>query len=56
MPLAMLQFETKKQKCIKMEITIFKIFISFGEVYRRKYIVGNHVLQLFSWEVVKLNF
>ena len=40
MRLAMVQFETKLQKCIRMGITIFNF--AFGEVYRRIYIRKSH--------------
>ena len=43
MRLATLQFETKLQKRIRMEITIFKIFIWGG--ISSIYMVGNHVLR-----------
>ena len=42
MRLAMLQFETRLQKYIRMGITIFKI--SFEEVYRRIYSQTKNIL------------
>ena len=54
MRLATFQFESKLQKCIKMGITIFKIFIFFR--YIIGYTFGNHVLRLCLRVAVKLNF
>ena len=54
MLLATLQFERKLQKCIRMGITIFKIF-HLGR-YIVGYTLGNHVLRLRSRLPAKLNF
>ena len=53
--LAKLQFEPKLQKCIRMGITIFKIFI-WRSRYIFGYTFGNHVLQLRSRVTINLNF
>ena len=50
----MLQIETKLQKCIRMEITVFKIFIFRRYIF--EYTVENPVLLLRSCVTVKLNF
>ena len=55
--LAMLKFETKLQKCVKMEMTIFKIFIGEGissDIWLE--ITFNSVLQQCLSGAVKLNF
>ena len=55
MPLATLQFDTRPQKCIRFGLAIF--ILSFGRyMYIVAYTLGNHVLQLRSHVVVKLNF
>ena len=61
--LATLQFELKLQKCIRMGITIFKIFI-WGdissdipsEIMYSRYTVGNFVLRRRMSGAVKQNF
>ena len=54
MGLATLQFETKLQKCIRMGITIFKIFIWGGIPFDIQWEIT--FLHLRSQVTVKLNF
>ena len=52
--LSSLKIETKLQRCIRMGITIFKIFIWWRHIIRFRF--GNHVLWLRLSISIKLNF
>ena len=56
MRLAMLKFETKLQKCIRMGITTFKIFIWRGISSDILCTSRNHILRLRLRFTIKLNF